>query len=361
LGAKEKGVMDDHDAKPGSVELLRGDYEAVMRVIHELHACRNLEDFPLVVTMALSGLIPCNLAAYNEVNVAMGRMRSLAVPIHPQLHELIAIWEKHMAEHPILNYYRSTQDGQALTISDFLSESEFHALGLYRDFFSQVGAEDQLAVGFFLGESVVVGLAFNRAERSFTERDRRVLNLVRPHLVQAYAAAREFDELKAERRLLQEALGSVGHGVIRYHLSGAILGCSGPALEALEVESEADLEKVDWLRREREAFVKGGKRQWVVTDRADSQVRVCWHRSGERITGIFSETPVGQVARRFGLTKRESEVLKWVAEGKSNAEVGEILGLAHGTVKIHVQHVLAKLGVPSRSAAAAMASGWSAL
>jgi DNA-binding CsgD family transcriptional regulator len=339
--------------------LAQEDFQLLLEVIRHVHECRSLADFPLILTTALGRLVPCNLAAYNEVNVTLGRMKSLAVPVQPHLPELISTWERHMSEHPILQYYQSTQDGQALTISDFLTETEFHALGLYQNFFSRVGAEDQLAMGFFLGDSVVVGLAFNRAERSFTERDRQVLNLVRPHVIQAYAAAREFDELKAERANLQEALGSVGHGVIRYQLFGALLGCSRPVLESLEVESAADLEKVVWLNQEREAFVKGGKRQWLVTDRKGSQVRVCWHRSGDQITAIVSETPVGQAARRFGLTRRESEVLRWIAEGKSNAEVGGILGLAPGTVKIHVQHVLAKLGVPSRSAAAAMASGWS--
>lgn len=337
------------------------DFKSLLDVVHSIHNCRSLSDFPLVVTQALKRLIPCNLAAYNEVNVKLGRMKSLAVPILPQLPELISTWEQHMGEHPILQYYQSTQDGQALTISDFLTESEFHGLGLYRNFFSEVSAEDQLAMGFFLGDSVVVGLAFNRAERSFTERDRQLLNLVRPHLIQAYAAAREFDEWKAERTLLQEALGSVGHGVIRYDASGVLLDCSGAVLQALQVESKVALETVAWLKRELEAFVAGGKRQWVVSGRKGAEeVRVCWHRAGDRITAIVSETPGGQIARRFGLTKRESEVLKWLAEGKSNAELGEILGVAPGTVKIHVQHVLAKLCVPNRSAAAAMASGWSA-
>jgi len=350
----------DDDPSSSSTTLDFQDYEKVLEAVQSIHGCRSLADFPLVVTEALSQLIPCNLAAYNEVNVKLGRMKSLAVPILPRLPELISTWERHMGEHPILQYYHSTQDGQALTISDFLTQSEFHGLGLYQNFFSQVGAEDQLAMGFFLGDSVVVGLAFNRAERSFTVRDRQVLNMVRPHLIQAYAAAQEFDEWKAERTLLQEALGSVGHGVIRYQASGALLDCSRAVLEALNLGSKAELESLEWLNHELETFVKGGKRQWVVTDRGDSQVKVCWYRSGERITGIVSETPVGQVARRFGLTRRESEVLKWLAEGKSNAEVGEILGVAPGTVKIHVQHVLAKLGVPSRSAAAAMASAWSA-
>ena len=52
-----------------------------------------------------------------------------------------------------------------------------------------------------------------------------------------------------------------------------------------------------------------------------------------------------------GLTQREREVLQMMAAGKSNREIAETLFLSVGTVKIHVTHVLAKLGVKSRAAA----------
>jgi DNA-binding NarL/FixJ family response regulator len=48
-------------------------------------------------------------------------------------------------------------------------------------------------------------------------------------------------------------------------------------------------------------------------------------------------------------------VLQWLAEGKSNAEIAKILGVAPGTVKLHVEHILAKLGVENRTAAASYA------
>lgn len=54
----------------------------------------------------------------------------------------------------------------------------------------------------------------------------------------------------------------------------------------------------------------------------------------------------------LGLTAREAEVLLWVAQGKSNEEIGIILGASRNTIKKHVLHVLDKLGVESRSAAA---------
>ena len=57
----------------------------------------------------------------------------------------------------------------------------------------------------------------------------------------------------------------------------------------------------------------------------------------------------------FGLTLRESEVLYWVAKGKTNRDIGDILGSSPATVKKHLERVFDKLGVETRTAAAAMA------
>jgi DNA-binding NarL/FixJ family response regulator len=53
------------------------------------------------------------------------------------------------------------------------------------------------------------------------------------------------------------------------------------------------------------------------------------------------------------LTPREAEVLELLAQGMSNDEIAGRLVLSTGTVKSHVKHVLGKLGVSNRSAAAA--------
>lgn len=52
-----------------------------------------------------------------------------------------------------------------------------------------------------------------------------------------------------------------------------------------------------------------------------------------------------------GLTEREAEVLLWVAQGKSNGEIGMILGAAEKTIKKHMTSILSKLGCEQRSAA----------
>lgn len=57
------------------------------------------------------------------------------------------------------------------------------------------------------------------------------------------------------------------------------------------------------------------------------------------------------------LTPREAEVLSWLAKGKTNRDIGDILGMSHRTVNKHLEHVFEKLGVETRAAAAALASG----
>ena len=59
----------------------------------------------------------------------------------------------------------------------------------------------------------------------------------------------------------------------------------------------------------------------------------------------------------FKLTAREAEVLYWVVKGKTNRDIGDILGASPATVKKHLERVYAKLGVETRTAAAGMAMG----
>ena len=58
----------------------------------------------------------------------------------------------------------------------------------------------------------------------------------------------------------------------------------------------------------------------------------------------------------FTLTLREAEVLHWVVKGKTNKDVGDILGSSPMTVKKHLERVFVKLGVETRTAAAGKAT-----
>ncbi|NCE89696.1 response regulator [Pseudomonas sp. L13] len=61
------------------------------------------------------------------------------------------------------------------------------------------------------------------------------------------------------------------------------------------------------------------------------------------------------LSARFQLTGREVEVLRWVACGKTNRDIGTILDLSPRTVNKHLEHVYVKLGVETRTAATCVA------
>lgn len=60
------------------------------------------------------------------------------------------------------------------------------------------------------------------------------------------------------------------------------------------------------------------------------------------------------LVQRFGLTQAQARVLELLAEGRSNRQIGELLGLTEGTVKIHASAIIKAMGVSNRSEAALM-------
>ena len=57
---------------------------------------------------------------------------------------------------------------------------------------------------------------------------------------------------------------------------------------------------------------------------------------------------------RFQLTAAQGRVLELLAQGKSNRDIAELLGLSEGTIKVHVSAILKALGVTSRAQALLM-------
>jgi two-component system nitrate/nitrite response regulator NarL len=73
--------------------------------------------------------------------------------------------------------------------------------------------------------------------------------------------------------------------------------------------------------------------------------------------GSAGATPAAEPDALASLSPREREILGHIARGASNKEIGRALAIAETTVKIHVQHILRKLGLSSRVQAAVFAAG----
>ena len=93
--------------------------------------------------------------------------------------------------------------------------------------------------------------------------------------------------------------------------------------------------------------------QWEHQLESERKLQSLMESNSSALSGVprISE----EAARQFGLTRREYEVLCRIAEGKSNAEIGEAIGAATRTVDKHVEHIFDKLAVKTRTAAVARA------
>lgn len=80
-------------------------------------------------------------------------------------------------------------------------------------------------------------------------------------------------------------------------------------------------------------------------------LHAAWVRTKVSLSGDGVAAPDAHAAARELLTEREREVLKWVYLGKSNIEIGLILGISPLTVKNHVQEILRRLNVQNRAQA----------
>jgi DNA-binding CsgD family transcriptional regulator len=88
----------------------------------------------------------------------------------------------------------------------------------------------------------------------------------------------------------------------------------------------------------------------------DRQERFALHMASlyahQRCRALGGLTETSSVKAPF--TPREIECLKWVIDGKSDTDIGKILGISHTTVHFHIERVKKKLGVRTRTQTAAM-------
>ena len=93
----------------------------------------------------------------------------------------------------------------------------------------------------------------------------------------------------------------------------------------------------------------------LVAKKTNSQMKAPQTKRKPKIKTKTKPVPVGNPLASLGLTARETEVLTWIAQGKTNYEIGVILSACTGTICKHVERILCKLRVKNRTSAAAIA------
>jgi DNA-binding CsgD family transcriptional regulator len=249
--------------------LTETDASRLNGALSELYAVVPLAEFPARALAVAGELIGCVHCSYNEIDIASAGHLIVVDPPELLFHEAAPRFEHLVHQHPVIAHYAVSDDPASHLISDFLTPPEFRRLELYNEFFRPLETEAQLSNTLSAGGGrYVIGLAFNRGCEGFTDRDRHLLDLLRPHLQ-------------------------------RSHSNAAILTAALAASLPTEESRAATL----------------------------------------------------ALAR---LTDRQRDVLALVAQGQTNAQIALHLGISPLTAKTHVEQILRRLDLSTRTEAAAL-------
>ena len=171
---------------------------------------------------ALRAVVPALHSSYNEVNPHKRRILCLFDTPLDDFDASLQFFLTHMHEHPLITHYHQTRDGQAQKISDFLSQRQLANLGLYTECYRRVDTRYQISITLPTPSPLTVAFVLNRDRRDFSERDRLILNFLRPHLMQAYHNADMFSQLQKENAQLRQAIEESNRGVVVVKSNGRI-------------------------------------------------------------------------------------------------------------------------------------------
>jgi DNA-binding CsgD family transcriptional regulator len=246
---------------------------------------------------------------------------------------------------------------EPVCISDFATRTEWEHTHLYNELFRPLRIRVQLGA-VLKSEVGALGFSINRWSKDFSAEERTLLALAMPHLFQGWRRAATWTRMHA-------TLGSLS--LIEVDSRGAMRFCTPKAQQLMEGYFGTGA-----LAR---GHVPGALQQWISAHAHECAdvvplpsfmlaslerrlvVRLV-SRGAETFTLALEQTGLehtSELLEVLGLTPREAEILLWISEGKTNAEIAIIIDSRTRTVTKHVEHIFAKLGVETRTAAAAMA------
>ncbi len=348
----------------------------VLDFVRHLYAQRDVDGLVTQVVQSLPQLIATDMTSFNEVDPATGKSRTVVAPAgadrFPGSEE---IFERHVQQHPYVVQAARLRAGGAYRVSDLTGRADFRRLAIYNEYYRRIGTEYQLAVALPWAAPWIRGVALSRESRDYSDQERDLLAALAPHMVQAYQNA---EMLARARRAPSEAAAADGDSpacpgdveVVLLSPTGRVHFATPRARRwfasyfgSTSVRAAAlPSGLAEWERAQRSAPADGAGRPSppvsLVLQRDGARLEVRLAAECDQRALLIRErretvSPVG--LRALGLSPREAQVLAWVVVGKTNGEIGTILSARPRTVAKHLERIFRKLGVETRTAAAASA------
>ncbi len=353
------------EAMSSSGPLAASDARATLALAADLASCRAPADLEAAL-LGLPGLVGAEYVGAGEVRRDPG---DGAIGVLPQITqpyvfeaEALADWASHMHQHPVFSRQLVSPIPQVLGYSDFVSAREWRRLGIYSAY-RRLGLRGELSLHLAWDDRRTACLTVHRVDRAFGERERDLLETLAPHLRAAHERLERNREAEDWRAALERGLREAGASVIAIDAGGGVLATDAGAEEVLRrwfgarpKGTALPAELAEWVERSRGAV----RAPRLVRSQADRRLEVLLTSAaeGERLL-VLRERRAGapdpaELMAALPVTRRQAEVLALLGEGRSDAWIAHRLGISVRTVGHHVEHILERLGVSNRTAAAAL-------
>jgi DNA-binding CsgD family transcriptional regulator len=326
-----------HRRTLGSVSAVeQRDAAAVLALVREGFTNEGPEPFPPAVLQGLARLIPADAyAGYQEAYVA-GAFRiveAVETVGAPPSASIVAAYRALGCANPLYCGYHA-RETRVLRLSDFGSPQRLRRLPYYTEVWRPLGIEDALRLWLPAAPGRAITVFLERSGPTFSDREKSLLELARPHLVAMRAVRGRVGLVAATLGLTvreTQILGQVRRGLTNREIARALSISPHTVRKHLE-----------------HAFAKlGARSRTAALARLDAAVSVGRSNGTSRSDGRRSGGGSG------GLTAREAEILGYVRRGLTNREIAGSLGVSPHTVRTHLEHIFDKLGVRTRTAALA--------
>jgi DNA-binding CsgD family transcriptional regulator len=344
-------------------------FRRALAAAYDLHRHREAATFPARVVRILARAVDCDSALLVTVDPANGEFRLETWPAeHFERLDHAEVARLHAAGHPFVAHCRRSRSAGAFRLGDLAPREDFLRSDLYSNLYRFLGIEHQLVMLIASPDARWRVVALNRRSHDFLEEERAALEFLWPHITLAQRNLGRAERSRSPR--IVETGGEETSAVIVITGTGTVTLCSEQArlwlaeyFDAVFVARGVTLPEpvMQWARK-RIASESEGKRlrsvrrDPLVVSRGDHCLvadLIVDHGKQQHLVRLekMSLNAPPRSLEALGLTPREAEVLTWVAQGKTNREVGMILESSARTVQKHLEHVFEKLGVESRTAA----------
>jgi len=219
--------------------LSAADVRGVLTFVEDAWSLAGERAFPLATLEALAELIPCDEIGYADLDRLARRQLDYSGTDSGD-GDMTLFWEI-VDDHPLCRHQLAYADFTAKRLSDVISRRQLMRSRIYEDWFRPAGIVAELEVGIAPSRTRTRNFVLDRASGDFSERDRAVLELVRPHLARIHeltqlrrGPAAEPDDLDRLTGREREVLELVGAGLTNAGIAERLWISPGTAKKHLD-------------------------------------------------------------------------------------------------------------------------------